>query len=146
MIVETVRGPEMARVVNERFLVPQSEIVGELKPILRMAEPADFERMERLYERHAEVLERCAERVQYHNLPMKLIKAEYNFDGSRLTFYFISEKRVDFRMLVRDLARTFKSRIELRQIGPRDEARLLGGIGPVVGCYAVQRFCLIMHE
>ncbi len=130
VIVETVRGPEMARVVNERFLVPQSEIVGELKPILRMAEPADFERMERLYERHAEVLQRCAEKVQDHNLPMKLIKAEYNFDGSRLTFYFISEKRVDFRMLVRDLARTFKSRIELRQIGPRDEARLLGGIGP----------------
>ncbi len=130
VIVETVRGPEMARVVNERLLVSPEQIVGELKPILRMAEPADFERMERLYERHAEVLERCAEKIQNHNLPMKLIKAEYNFDGSRLTFYFISEKRVDFRMLVRDLARTFKSRIELRQIGPRDEARLLGGIGP----------------
>lgn len=130
VIVDTVRGPEMARVVNERFLVPPSEIVGELKPILRLAEPADFERMQQLQARHAEVLERCAEKVQDHNLPMKLIKAEYNFDGSRLTFYFVSEKRVDFRMLVRDLARMFKSRIELRQIGPRDEARLLGGIGP----------------
>ena len=71
---------------------------------------------------------------------MRLVKAEYSFDGSRLTFYFTSEKRVDFRMLVRDLARTFKTRIELRQIGPRDEAKLLGGIGPG-RCCAARRSC-----
>jgi hypothetical protein len=76
------------------------------------------------------VLLRCREKVEQHGLPMRLVKAEYSFDGSRLTFYFTAEKRVDFRLLVRDLARTFKARIELRQIGPRDEAKLLGGIGP----------------
>lgn len=130
VIVETVRGFEMAKVAYERREVSESELVGELKPVVRHAEPADFDRMHLLHSRHAEVLERCAEKVREHNLPMNLVKAEYSFDGSRLTFYFTSEKRVDFRMLVRDLARTFKSRIELRQIGPRDEAKLLGGIGP----------------
>lgn len=130
VIVETVRGPEMAKVAYERRDVPESELVGELKPVVRHAEPADFERMKLLQARHDEVMARCAEKVREHNLPMNLVKAEYSFDGSRLTFYFTSEKRVDFRMLVRDLARTFRSRIELRQIGPRDEAKLLGGIGP----------------
>ncbi|NCC34092.1 MAG: hypothetical protein EOM24_19080, partial [Chloroflexia bacterium] len=130
VIVETVRGMELARVAYERREVPTSEIVGELKPVVRRAESADLERFRDLQARHGEVLERCAEKVREHGLPMSLIKAEYSFDGSRLTFYFTAEKRVDFRLLVRDLARTFKSRIELRQIGPRDEARLLGGIGP----------------
>ncbi len=130
VIVETVRGLEIARVVHARCEVPESEIVGELKPVVRIAEPSDFDRMRLLQARHEEVLSRCAEKVREHNLPMNLVKAEYSFDGSRLTFYFTAEKRVDFRMLVRDLARTFKSRIELRQIGPRDEAKLLGGIGP----------------
>jgi cell fate regulator YaaT (PSP1 superfamily) len=130
VIVETVRGFEMAKVAHEQRDVPESEIVGELKPVVRHADQSDFERMRDLQARHEEVLARCAEKVQEHNLPMSLVKAEYSFDGSRLTFYFTAEKRVDFRMLVRDLARTFKSRIELRQIGPRDEAKLLGGIGP----------------
>ncbi|MCG8350957.1 MAG: hypothetical protein MI924_24560 [Chloroflexales bacterium] len=130
VIVETVRGFEMAKVAHERRDVSESEIVGELKPVVRHADQADFERMRSLQARQEDVLARCAEKVQEHNLPMSLVKAEYSFDGSRLTFYFTAEKRVDFRMLVRDLARTFKSRIELRQIGPRDEAKLLGGIGP----------------
>lgn len=130
VIVETVRGLELARVVYERREVPTGEIVGDLKPVVRRAEPADLERLRLLQSRHTEVLARCAEKVREHNLPMNLVKAEYSFDGSRLTFYFTAEKRVDFRLLVRDLARTFKSRIELRQIGPRDEAKLIGGIGP----------------
>lgn len=130
VIVETVRGLEMAKVAHEQRDVQESEIVGELKPVVRRAEAADFERLRVLQARHEEVLARCAEKVKEHSLPMNLVKSEYSFDGSRLTFYFTSEKRVDFRMLVRDLARTFKSRIELRQIGPRDEAKLLGGIGP----------------
>lgn len=130
VIVETVRGLEMARVAYERRDVPDEEIVGELKPVVRRAESSDFERLQLLQSRHDEVLARCAEKVREHGLPMKLVKAEYSFDGSRLTFYFTAEKRVDFRMLVRDLARTFRTRIELRQIGPRDEAKLLGGIGP----------------
>jgi cell fate regulator YaaT (PSP1 superfamily) len=130
VIVETVRGFELAKVAYERREIAESEVVGELKPVVRRAEAADFERMHLLHARHPEVLERCVEKVHEHALPMNVIKAEYSFDGSRLTFYFTAEKRVDFRQLVRDLARTFKSRIELRQIGPRDEAKLLGGIGP----------------
>lgn len=130
VIVETVRGLELAKVAYERREVDPSEIVGELKPVVRRAEAADLERLRLLQNRHDEVLGRCAEKIREHNLPMNLVKAEYSFDGSRLTFYFTAEKRVDFRLLVRDLARTFKSRIELRQIGPRDEAKLLGGIGP----------------
>lgn len=130
VIVETVRGLELARIAQAQREVSDEEVVGELKTIIRRAEAGDFERMRVLQTRHAEVLARCAEKVREHDLPMNLVKAEYSFDGSRLTFYFTAEKRVDFRMLVRDLARTFKSRIELRQIGPRDEAKLLGGIGP----------------
>ena len=130
VVVETARGLEWARVVYAPHEVAESEIVGELKPVLRRAEPTDLERLRVLQTRHSEVLARCAEKVIEHGLPMHLVKAEYSFDGSRLTFYFTAEKRVDFRLLVRDLARTFKSRIELRQIGPRDEAKLLGGLGP----------------
>jgi cell fate regulator YaaT (PSP1 superfamily) len=130
VIVDTVRGLELARVAFTRREVPSHEVVGELKPVVRRAEPADLERQRLLAARHDEVLSRCNEKVAEHNLPMSLVKAEYSFDGSRLTFFFTSDKRVDFRMLVRDLARTFKSRIELRQIGPRDEAKLIGGIGP----------------
>ena len=130
VVVETARGLELARVVYAPHEVAESEIVGELKPVLRRAEPTDLERLRVLQTRHSEVLARCAEKVIEHGLPMHLVKAEYSFDGSRLTFYFTAEKRVDFRLLVRDLARTFKSRIELRQIGPRDEAKLLGGLGP----------------
>ena len=130
VIVETVRGLELAKVARAPHTVADTEVVGELKPVIRRAEAADFERMRLLGARHDEVLDRCSEKILEHSLPMRLVKAEYSFDGSRLTFYFTSEKRVDFRVLVRDLARTFKTRIELRQIGPRDEAKLLGGIGP----------------
>jgi cell fate regulator YaaT (PSP1 superfamily) len=130
VIVETVRGLELAKVARAPHPVADAEVVGELKPVIRRAEAADFERMRLLSARHDEVLDRCSEKILEHNLPMRPVKAEYSFDGSRLTFYFTSEKRVDFRVLVRDLARTFKTRIELRQIGPRDEAKLLGGIGP----------------
>ncbi len=130
VIVDTARGPEMAKIAYERRDVDEAEIVGELKLVIRHAEHADFERMHALQSRHDTVMARCAEKIREHSLPMSLVKTEYSFDGSRLTFYFTSDQRVDFRMLVRDLARTFRSRIELRQIGPRDEAKLLGGIGP----------------
>lgn len=130
VIVETVRGLELAKVAIGPHEVGEEEIVGELRPVVRYAEDTDFERMRLLSARHNEVLARCAEKVAEHDLPMRLVKAEYSFDGSRLTFYFTADKRIDFRALVRDLARTFRTRIELRQIGPRDEAKLLGGIGP----------------
>jgi cell fate regulator YaaT (PSP1 superfamily) len=130
VIVETVRGLELAKVAFAPHNVGEESIVGELRPVMRRAEASDFERMRLLNARHNEVLARCAEKISEHTLPMRLVKAEYSFDGSRLTFYFTADKRIDFRALVRDLARTFRTRIELRQIGPRDEAKLLGGIGP----------------
>ena len=130
VIVETARGLEMARVAEIAHDVEESTIVGELKPVMRLAVPEDDARWKQLNSRQDELLRRCQEKIAEHELPMGLVKAEYSFDGSRLTFYFTADKRVDFRNLVRDLARTFRTRIELRQIGPRDEAKLLGGIGP----------------
>src|SRR5947209_2106464 len=88
VIVETVRGPELAKVAFSPRAVDESEIVGELKPVIRRAELADFERMRLLNERQDDLMARCAEKIQEHNLPMRLVKAEYSFDGSRLTFYF----------------------------------------------------------
>lgn len=129
VIVETVHGPELAKVIYEQFDVAENKVVGELKPVLRRADQADFDQAYGLNVDYDEIMARCNEKINEHGLDMNLVKAEYNFYGSRLTFYFTAEKRVDFRLLVRDLARAFKTRIELRQIGPRDEARLLGGIG-----------------
>ena len=130
VIVETARGLEMARVAELPHDVDESAIVGELKPVVRTAFEEDEVRWKQLNSRQDELIRRCQEKIDEHELPMSLVKAEYSFDGSRLTFYFTADKRVDFRNLVRDLARTFRTRIELRQIGPRDEAKLLGGIGP----------------
>ncbi len=129
VIVETVHGPELAKVIYEQFDVAENKVVGELKPVLRRADQTDFDQAYGLNVDYDEIMARCNEKINEHGLDMNLVKAEYNFYGSRLTFYFTAEKRVDFRLLVRDLARAFKTRIELRQIGPRDEARLLGGIG-----------------
>jgi len=129
VIVETARGTEMGVVVSPPHDIPESEVVGKLKPVLRRAQPWDLVRAEAFSSKEKEALSICKSMVAEHKLPMKLVRAEYNFDGSRLTFYFTSEKRVDFRALVRDLAKVFKTRIELRQIGVRDEAKLMGGLG-----------------
>lgn len=129
-VVETARGPELGRVAAAPANIPSDEVVGEIKPVLRRASEADWASLHHYEQYLDEALALCADRVREHRLPMHLIKAEYSFDGSRLTFFFTSDKRVDFRTLVRDLARTFHTRIELRQVGPRDEAKLLGGIGP----------------
>lgn len=129
VVVETTHGCEMGQVVFAPREIPGEEVVGQLKKVLRRATAWDAAQAAYYRAREDKALERCQEKVKEHNLPMKLIGAEYSFDGSRLVFYFTAEKRVDFRALVRDLARTFKTRIELRQIGVRDEAKLLGGIG-----------------
>ncbi|MBC7224854.1 MAG: stage 0 sporulation family protein [Anaerolineae bacterium] len=129
VIVETARGREMGQVVLPPTEVPDEEVVGQLKKVLRRATAWDATQADHYRAREAKALERCREKVREHGLPMKVIAAEYSFDGSRLVFYFTAEKRVDFRALVRDLARTFKTRIELRQVGVRDEAKLRGGIG-----------------
>jgi len=127
LVLDTARGRALGRVVAPPQEV--SEPSQYLKPIERRATPLDLSERERYRLQEREALERCREKVAEHGLEMKLIKAEYNFDGSRLVVYFGAEKRVDFRELIRDLARTLKTRVELRQVGVRDEAKLLGGLG-----------------
>jgi cell fate regulator YaaT (PSP1 superfamily) len=129
VIVSTTRGKELGQVIIPPQEVPADEVTGQLKPILREATAWDTLEMQSQREREPELLDKCREKVVESRLPMKVIMAEPNFDGSRITFYFTAEKRVDFRKLVRELAKTFRARIELRQVGVRDEAKLLGGMG-----------------
>jgi cell fate regulator YaaT (PSP1 superfamily) len=128
VVVETARGQEVGKIVISPNEVPKNEIVGQLKSVVRRASAIDLTQMAYHRFRDREALERCKEKVEQHRLPMKVVRAEYNYDGSRLLFFFVAEKRVDFRRLVQDLARSFKARIELRQVGVRDEAKLMGGI------------------
>jgi cell fate regulator YaaT (PSP1 superfamily) len=130
VIVETVRGVEAGRVVIASKKVAEEDLSDPLKPVLRLATEDELRMMLSFKSKEKEALVRCAERIRQHNLPMKLVESEYTFDGSRLTFYFTADERVDFRALVRDLAATFRTRIELRQIGARDQAKLQGGVGP----------------
>ncbi len=129
VIVETVRGVEAGRVVIASKKLAERELSDPLKPILRLANEDELRMMLSYKSKEKEALVQCARHVQQHNLPMKLVESEYTFDGSRLTFYFTADERVDFRALVRDLAATFRTRIELRQIGARDQAKLQGGVG-----------------
>lgn len=130
VIVSTARGDELGQVSEAPHEVTGAQVVGELKPVLRKANAADLSRAEQYRQKETEVVGVCQEQIVQFGLQMKVVSAEYSYDGSRLTFYFTSEDRVDFRALVRDLARTFKARIDLRQIGVRDEAKLVGGLGP----------------
>ncbi len=130
VIVETVRGVEAGRVVIAAKKVAESDLSDPLKPVLRLASEDELRLMLSFKGKEKDALVKCADRVNEHSLPMKLVEAEYTFDGSRLTFYFTAEERVDFRALVRDLAAMFRTRIELRQIGARDQAKLQGGLGP----------------
>ena len=129
VVVETTRGLEMGEVVTANSAEIAAKINKPLKPVVRQANDEDMERAEKLKREEVEALAECTEMVDKLKLPMKLISAEYNIDGSRLTVFFSAESRVDFRELVRDLNRRLKVRIEMRQVGPRDEARLLGGFG-----------------
>lgn len=130
VIVETVRGVEAGRVVLASKKIAESDLSDPLKPVLRMASEDELRMMLSFKSKEKEALVQCAYHVGQHKLPMKLVEAEYTFDGSRLTFYFTADERVDFRALVRDLAATFRTRIELRQIGARDQAKLQSGVGP----------------
>jgi len=129
VIVETSRGLELGRVAIAPRQVLASEVKEPLKPIMRRAEPGDIERAQELESKAEEALIECGKLIDELKLPMKLIFAEYNVDGSRLTFSFSAGERVDFRELVRQLTRLFKVRVELRQVGTRDEAKLIGGFG-----------------
>ena len=129
VIVETSRGVELGTVKVANKIVSSSEIVSPLKPVTRAATQQDMQHYEKNRAQEEEAIAICQKKVEAHNLGMKLVGAEYTFDNSKLIFYFTCESRVDFRELVRDLASTFRTRIELRQIGIRDEAKMLGGIG-----------------
>ncbi len=130
VIVETVRGIEMGKVMIEKREVPDEEIVQPLKKVVRKATEEDYKKAQENMEKAARALEICKEKVQKHRLPMKLLHAEYTFDNNKLLFYFTAEGRVDFRELVKDLAAVFRTRIELRQIGVRDDTKFRGGLGP----------------
>jgi cell fate regulator YaaT (PSP1 superfamily) len=129
VVVETARGEEVGKVVVSPRQVSGDDIIRRLKGVVRKASAVDLTQMKYYQYRERDALVRCQEKVQEHGLPMKIVRAEYNYDGSRLVFFFAAEKRVDFRKLVQDLARSFRARIELRQIGVRDEAKILGGVG-----------------
>ena len=129
VIVETVRGVEAADVVVGSRLVPETSISQPLRPVLRRASAQDLEHLEENREKEKEALRTCGAKVAEHKLEMRLVGADYTFDRGKLIFYFTSEGRVDFRQLVRDLSASFKTRIELRQIGVRDQAKMLGGLG-----------------
>jgi cell fate regulator YaaT (PSP1 superfamily) len=129
VVVQTARGVELGQVTIAPKQVLASEITAELKPIVRKATEEDIKRTQEYTAKEAGALEECGKMVAKLALPMKLVSAEYNLDGTRLTFYFTAEDRVDFRELVRELTAFFKTRIELRQIGPRDQAKLVGGLG-----------------
>ena len=129
VIVETARGQEMGETVTGPTEVPDEDIIPPLRPVLRVATQQDIQHKEENTAREKDAFAICKQKIAEHQLPMKLVSCEYTFDNSKLLFYFTAESRVDFRALVKDLASEFHIRIELRQIGVRDEARMMGGLG-----------------
>lgn len=129
VIVETARGIEYGTVTGKVQDMPEEKVVQPLKPVLRVANAEDNAKAARNREREREAMAICKEKIRKHNLEMKLIDAEYTFDNNKVLFYFTADGRIDFRELVKDLASVFKTRIELRQVGVRDETKIMGGIG-----------------
>jgi len=129
VIVETARGIEFGEVVIPNREVPECKIVAPLKKVIRIATEEDKKHAEENGKKEKEAFDICLEKIKKHNLEMKLIDVEYTFDNNKILFYFTADGRVDFRELVKDLAAVFKTRIELRQIGVRDEAKMMGGMG-----------------
>ena len=129
VIVETARGIEMGTVLIPPKEVDDDKVVQPLKPVIRIATDDDEKVIEKNKEKEAEAYVICKEKIAKHGLDMKLVAAEYTFDNNKLLFYFTADGRIDFRELVKDLASVFRTRIELRQIGVRDETKMLGGIG-----------------
>jgi len=129
VIIETSRGVEYGECVKGNTVIPEEELVAPLRPVLRLATAEDEKAVEKNREREERAFRICQQKIAEHGLEMKLVEVEYTFDGSKVQFFFTSEGRVDFRALVKDLAAIFHTRIELRQIGVRDEAKMLGGLG-----------------
>ena len=129
VIVETARGIEYGTVVGDPKEVENDKVIQPLKPVLRVATARDTEQENANKQKEREAFKICLEKIKKHKLDMKLIDAEYTFDNNKVLFYFTADGRIDFRELVKDLASAFKTRIELRQIGVRDETKIMGGIG-----------------
>ena len=130
VVVETARGLEYGTIVVGKKEIDEESLVSPLKPIIRIATEEDTKIYKENKEKAKETFDLCLEKIKEHNLTMYLIDCEYTFDRNKLIFYFTAEGRIDFRELVKDLAAIFKTRIELRQIGVRDEAKSIGGLGP----------------
>ncbi|MBE6853253.1 MAG: stage 0 sporulation protein [Ruminococcus sp.] len=128
-IVETVRGVECGEVVIANRMIEKSSITSELKEVIRLATPEDLEIVKKNQKKQKDAFEICQQKIKNRGLDMNLIDVEFTFDNNKILFYFTAETRVDFRELVKDLAAVFRTRIELRQIGVRDEAKILGGLG-----------------
>ena len=129
VIVETSKGLEYAQCVMGNHFVPDEKVIPPIRPVVRVATENDKRVAEINKNREREALEICKRKIEDHGLDMKLVDVECSFEGNKITFFFTSDGRVDFRELVKDLASVFRNRIELRQIGVRDEAKMLGGIG-----------------
>ncbi len=129
VVVETARGLECGTVTDANHEIPEEKLVAPLKPIVRVATEEDLKRIADNAEREKKAFKICEEKIRRHGLEMKLIDVEYAFDNKKILFYFTADGRVDFRELVKDLASVFRTRIELRQIGVRDEAKMVGGLG-----------------
>ena len=129
VVVETARGMELGHILIENKEIDENDLIAELKPVERKATEEDLRKYEENLARRDDAMRVCAEKIAKHELDMKLIDVEFMIDGSKIVFYFSADGRVDFRELAKDLAGYFKNRIELRQIGVRDEAKMLGGIG-----------------
>jgi len=140
VIVETARGQEIGTVVTLEKEMSEEKLVLPLKKVVRKATEEDCCRVEENKQKESIAFSRCQKKIIEHSLDMKLVDVEYNFDRNKIIFYFTSEERVDFRELVKDLASIFKTRIELRQIGVRDEAKLKGGIGPCGRAFCCSTF------
>lgn len=129
-IVETSKGTEFGEVVIAEKEVEEKDLVAPLKQVIRRANSKDDKKLEENKHKEKKAFETCTQKIEKHELQMKLVDVEYTFDNAKIVFYFTADGRVDFRDLVKDLASVFKTRIELRQIGVRDEAKMLGGLGP----------------
>lgn len=140
VIVETSNGLAFGTVSEKNHEVEEDKVVPPLKKALRIANENDMQRISENKAKEAEAFKICEQKIAFHKLDMKLVQVEYSFDGGKITFFFTADGRVDFRELVKDLANYFHSRIELRQIGVRDEAKMLGGIGICGQPYCCKRF------
>lgn len=129
VIVETARGIECGEVATPNKIVDEKDIIHPLKPLIRKANDNDLKHVKENKKRQKEAFKICEKKIAEHNLDMRLVDVEYTFDNNKILFYFTADGRVDFRSLVKDLASVFRTRIELRQIGVRDEAKMIGGLG-----------------